>query len=154
MPSKLSHRESGIVLLGAVMVVMMLFAVTTVALNFSMSESNGLDQRVDESKAFYLAESAVSAATLEIISGNDPGQDGLGTLAASNSVGSYDVQVTTVGEVYSLVATGTASGGSVVTLETTIEFTYDTVFPGAAMSFVGDMSSNRMDWDLGDDVIL
>ena len=144
MLSKLSHRESGIVLLAALMVVMILFATTTVVLNFSMSESEVLELRLDELEAFYLAEGGIESAKFEIVDGVDTDEDGLGTLVGSNTKGSYSVTAIETAGVYDLTATGTASGGSVVTLETTVEFTFDTVFPGAAMSFVGNMTDNEM----------
>ena len=151
---RMSRRESGLVLLSVLMVVMMLFATTAVVVNFSVSESEVLEQRLDELEAFYLAEGGIEAAKLEIIKGQDPDQDGLGTLAGSNSTGAYTVDAIETGSIYDLTAAGTASGGSVVTLETTIEIEYESVFPVAAMSFVGDLGETNMKFELDDDLIL
>ena len=138
MPSKFSHRESGIVLLAALMVVMMLFASITVVLNFSVSESSVLEDRVDELEAFYLAEAALAAAKHEIDSGVDVGPAGLGSISGSKGTGDYTVTATEVGGVYTLTATGTSSSGSTVVLESTVELTAGTAtYDTAPLFFLG-----------------
>ena len=84
-------RESGIMLLAVLMVVMVLFGSGAVALSFSASQSNAVSTRVDEVAAFYLAEGAIETAKYEIGQNIDTHADGIGVATGQKTFGSFDV---------------------------------------------------------------
>ena len=148
MQSKTFRRDSGVVLLASLMVVMTLFGTIMLILNFSMSESEVLEDRAGEVSAFYLAEGALQAAKWEILENVDSDGDGLGTLpATTTSAGSFVVTAVETDGVYQLTAEGTGSDGSVITLVSTVKVSYETNFPIAAVSMVGNFSNFKWEWD-------
>ena len=156
-------RESGIVLLAVFMVGLVLFATSTVALTFSVTEADMMNRRFDELAAFYLAEGALETAKYEIAQNIDtdtgpPGQrDGIGVASGTKSFGTFEVTSTDLGDGhYQLDATGVGNDGSIIYLTTTVaKGTMKTTrFPPGGMSMVGDLDSANISLDLDSDFIL
>ena len=150
-----TRRESGIVLIAALLLVLTLVGITGYVLVFSVAGARSVEESVDQQTAFYLAEAGLETAKWELGELVDPDGDGIGSKTVYyEDGGSYTVLATDLGAGnYELTSTG-ARGGSQVSLQVTINHRVSSAFPQGALSIVGGFDSLDLEFEDDNDLIL
>ena len=158
-------RESGMVLIVATLLIIILMSLTGVLVMFSTTEMKSLTERTETQTAFFLAEAGLESAKYEIGMGLDVAVDGVGNVdwaydGASNVVDWYGGRefysvrsVDLGGGSYRVTSTGTFGQAS-VTLETILMRISTTRFPGGAMAMVGDIDDLDIDIEKDADLVM
>ncbi len=148
MRTRTDRRDRGVILLFALLLTILVMALSTSVAVVSMSESKVTFESVEDRRAFYLAEAGLEAARWEISESQD------GNINGSFSDGTYLASTVALGpNEYEITSTGSADG-STVTLRSVVEQTYTTNFPRGAVSVVGAVDKAKFDLEKDGDLVI
>jgi len=144
----IQRRREGMALLGAVVMLIAIFAVSGSVLFVSLAQSKAIHASTQEKMSFFLAEAGLEAGKCEINESRDTGGDGIGNATRTATLGgfatTYIVSCEDLGsDLFRLRSTGTA-GQARTTLEAIVERSRSTAFPLAALSVVGSVNKAKL----------